>query len=376
MTKLRALYGDKYVEALNDILKRMETGINRKVGQNKQTRLWMDWVNNSVGSIMFFNDRSAVLQTLSTVNFINFSDNNPINAALALANFGQYRKDFVKLFNSDFLKQRRSGLQVDVSADEIARATKGSERSPRALFNALLKFGFTPTQMADSFAIASGGATFYRNRIKKYTKEGLSTKEAEEKAFTDFQEIAEETQQSSRPDRVSMEQAGGLGRVILAFANTPMQYARLQKKAALDLYNNRGDWKTNISKIVYYGVIQNIIFTALQQALFALLFDDEEEPEEKERYYRVANSASDTFLRGIGVYGAAASTVKNVILEIIDQEKSGRRNYMDAVIAATSISPPINSKLRKLQSAGRTFQYKQSREKIFTARPYKNCNGA
>jgi hypothetical protein len=366
MTKLRALYGDRYVEALNHILKTMETGVNRKVGQNKQTRLWMDWVNNSVGSIMFFNARSAVLQTLSAVNFINFSDNNPINAALALANFGQYRKDFVKLFNSDFLKQRRSGLQVDVSADEIARATKGSERSPRALFNALLKFGFTPTQMADSFAIASGGATFYRNRIKKYTKEGLSAKEAEERAFTDFQEISEETQQSSRPDRVSMEQAGGLGRVILAFANTPMQYARLQKKAALDLYNKRGDWKTNISKIVYYGVIQNIIFTALQQALFALLFDDEEEPEEKERYYRIANSASDNLLRGIGVYGAAASTVKNVILEIIDQEKSGRRNYTDAVIAATSISPPINSKLRKLESAGKTFKYKQSREKIFT----------
>ena len=365
ITKLRGLYGERYVEALENILYRMKTGVNRKFGTSKQERAWMDWVNNSVGAIMFFNARSAVLQTLSTVNFINFSDNNPINAAIALANFGQYRKDFVNLFNSDFLKQRRSGLQTDISADEIAKATKGNERSPRALFNALLKIGFTPTQIADSFAIASGGATFYRNRINKYVKEGLTKQEAEQKAFTDFQEIAEETQQSSRPDRVSMEQAGSLGRVVLAFANTPMQYARLQKKAALDLYNGRGDWKTNISKIAYYGVIQNIIFSSLQSALFTLLFDDEEEPEKKEKYFRVANSSADTFLRGVGVYGAAASTVKNVILEIIDQAKSNRPDYTKAAIAATSISPPINSKLRKLISAGNTFKYKQSRKKVF-----------
>ena len=366
ITKLRGLYGEKYVEALENILYRMEKGVNRKMGQSKQERAWMDWVNNSVGSIMFFNARSAVLQTLSTVNFINFSDNNPINAAAALANFGQYRKDFVKLFNSDFLKQRRSGLQTDISADEIAKATKGNETSPRALFNALLKIGFTPTQIADSFAIASGGATFYRNRIRKYKKEGLEQKEAEQEAFTDFQEIAEETQQSSRPDRVSMEQAGSLGRVVLAFANTPMQYARLQKKAALDLVNGRGDWKTNISKIAYYGVIQNIIFSALQSALFALLFDDEEEVDAKGKYYRIANSSADSLLRGTGVYGAAAATVKNVILEIINQSKKDRPDYTKAAIAATSISPPINSKLRKLISAGNTFKYKESREKVFT----------
>ena len=33
----------------------------------------------------------------------------------------------------------------------------------------LLQLGFTPTQIADSLAIATGGATFYRNRIKLHT---------------------------------------------------------------------------------------------------------------------------------------------------------------------------------------------------------------
>jgi len=364
--KLRALYGDRYVEALDDILQRMRTGTNRKFGTSRIEQQFMDWTNNSVGAIMFFNARSAVLQTLSAVNFINFTDNNPLNAALALGNQPQYWKDFATLFNSDFLKQRRSGLQTDVNADEIARAAKGAENTARAALSAILKFGFTPTQIADSFAIASGGATFYRNRINKYKKEGLSQQEAEQKAFTDFQEIAEETQQSARPDRISSQQASSLGRLILAFGNTPMQYARLTKKAGLDLINGRGDWKTNISKIMYYSVIQNIIFSALQQGLFALLFDDEDDDKEKSRLFRIGNSSIDTLLRGAGVYGAAAATVKNMILEIIDQQKSGRPDYTEVVISATAISPPINSKLRKLNSAGKTFTYKQSKEKVFT----------
>lgn len=364
--KLRALYGDTYIEALDDILHRMRTGTNRKSGVSKIERQFMDWTNNSVGAIMFFNARSAVLQTLSAVNFINFSDNNPINAGIAFANQRQYWNDFSTLFNSDFLKQRRTGLQTDVNADEIARAAKTSTNKARAALSALLKFGFTPTQIADSFAIASGGATMYRNRINKYLKEGLEQKEAEQKAFTDFQEIAEETQQSARPDRISLQQASSLGRLVLAFGNTPMQYARLTKKATLDLINGRGDWKTNISKIAYYSVIQNIIFSALQQGMFALLFNDEDDDKEKSRLIRIGNSSLDTLLRGAGVYGAAAATVKNMIIKVIEESKKSRPDYTKVAIEATALSPPINSKLRKLVSAGKTFTYKQSKEKVFT----------
>ena len=45
-----------------------------------------------------------------------------------------------------------------------------------------------------------------------------------------------------------------------------MQYARLTKKAILDLSNGRGDVKTNISKIVYYTAVQNLMFQSLQSA--------------------------------------------------------------------------------------------------------------
>ena len=72
---------------------------------------------------------------------------------------------------------------------------------------------------------------------------------------------------------------------------------------------------------------------------------------------------ADSILIGTGVYGAIAATTKNVIMEIIEQEK-GRKDFQKAAIATTAISPPISSKLQKMLRAGRRFTYKQEREKI------------
>jgi|GEM_PF-7130297 len=362
LNKIEAIYGTSFRSSLEDILWRMENGTNRRTGQSKLVNQWTEWVNNSVGAIMFFNFRSAVLQTISAVNFVNWSDNNPLKAGAAIANFPQYAKDFATLFNSDMLKQRRAGLQTDVNASEMAESVAGSKNKVNAMIAYLLKKGFLPTQIADSFAISSGGATFYRNRINTYKKQGLSDKEAESKAFKDFQEISEVSQQSSRPDLISEQQAGPLGRLILAFQNTPMQYTRLMKKAALDLKNRRGDDKTNISKILYYGAVQNIVFSALQNAMFGLMFEDEEDEKVKEKYdkkmSRMLNNMSDTILRGIGVYGAAVSTIKNVALKFIQEEKEGyRADHAYTVIEAINLSPPIGSKIRKVYSATQTYKF-------------------
>ena len=237
LNKVEAVYGTDFRSALEDILYRMESGQNRRRGATKFENQWNNWINNSVGAIMFFNARSAVLQTISTVNFINFDDNNIFAASRAFANQKQYWKDFSFLFNSDFLRNRRAGLATNVNEAELASAVAGAKNKAKAALQYLLKIGFTPTQIADSFAIASGGSTYYRNRINTYIKAGDTQVEAERKAMLDFQEIAEETQQSARPDRISQQQASNLGRIILAFANTPMQYNRLIKKAAGDLIN-------------------------------------------------------------------------------------------------------------------------------------------
>ena len=354
--KLRAAYGDDYIISLDNILKRMESGRNRNGAGDPQIDKWMDWLNNSVGAIMFVNIRSAVLQTISTVNYMNWSDNNPLMAAKAFANQPQFWKDFSFIFNSSYLKERRGDLQLNVSENEIANAAK--KGGVRGAISYLLNKGFVLTRIADSFAISNGGAALYRNRVNSYIKEGLSKKEAEQKAFIDFKEITEESQQSSRPDRISKEQAGGFGRVILAFANTPMHYTRLMKRATQDLINKRGDQKTNISKLIYYGAVQNFIFNALQQALFVLGFDsDEEKEKEKQKYINILDSMLDSILRGTGVAGSAVMVGKNFALDIIKRKEKPKPNLQDSAWKLLDISPPLDSKITKIRSALYTLEY-------------------
>lgn len=357
LNKIEAAYGPKFRYALENVLTRMKTGRNRTYGTDSLTGRVVDWLTNSIGAIMFFNTRSAILQTISAVNFINFSDNNPLAATKALSNQKQYWSDFLKLFNSDFLVDRRDGLRLNVNESDIADMAK--KNGARGVISEILKAGFLPTQLADSFAIASGGATFYRNRLNRYLKEGVDPKKAEEMAFTEFREIAEESQQSSRPDRISAQQAGPLGRIILAFANTPAQYARLMKKAVSDLKNNRGDAKTNISKLIYYGIAQNLLFNAMQQALFGLMFGDEEEDEKKEkRVINIANSMADSILRGMGISGAIVSVLKNTVKKLIERTDKRQPDYAENAIAELlKISPPVGSKVSKVKNALRSYEW-------------------
>ena len=364
LNKIEANFGTNFRSALEDSLFRMKSGKNRSAGMTANEIRWNDWVNNSTGAIMFFNTRSAILQLISSINFLNWSDNNPAMAAMAFANQPQYWKDFSTIFNSDKLKERRAGLKSDVNEAEIANAAAGAKNKAKAILAYLLKIGFTPTQIADSFAISSGGATFYRNRINTYIKNGLTKEEAENKAWEDFSKISDSTQQSGDPMLISQQQASSIGRLILAFVNTPLQYNRLIKKAARDLQNKRGDVKTNISKIIYYGALQNLIFSGLQTALFALAFDDDDEEDKREKLDKksamILNGMLDTILKGSGMAGAVVATIKNTAMKYMDQEDKGfKADYAYVLIEAANVSPPIGSKFRKLYSGMKNRQFEK-----------------
>ena len=102
----------------------MKSGSNRPLGGDRISNRILDWTNNSIGAVMFLNTRSAVLQTISSVNFINWGDNNLYAAGKAFGNQKQYWKDFLTLMNSDYLLERRDGLKINVSESEIADAVE------------------------------------------------------------------------------------------------------------------------------------------------------------------------------------------------------------------------------------------------------------
>jgi hypothetical protein len=359
INKVEAVYGTNVREAIEDVLWRMTTGKNRSQGKDKETSMWANWVTGSTGAIMFLNVRSAALQLIGAVNFLNLRDNNPVAAAAAFANQKQYWTDFARIWNSDKMKERRGGLKEDVAAAEIANAAAGSKNKVGAVLSYLLKIGYTPTQMADSFAIASGGAPFYRNRIKSYLKEGMTEEQAETAAWNDFTKVSDETQQSGDPRDISKQQASGAGRLLLTFQNTAMQQSRIVKKAILDLKNRRGNDKTNVAKIAYYLAIQNTMFAVLQQGLFAVAFgyddEDKEKPEKEkklnEKLVDVTDGVIDTILRGTGFAGGVIATLKNMAKKYLEEkDKKFKADYAKVMLEGANISPPIGSKLRKLYS--------------------------
>ena len=378
LNKIEAGYGRNLREALEDMLHRIKTGVNRPKGASAKPNMFMNWLNASVSGVMFFNTRSSILQQMSNVNYLNFADNNIFAAGKAFANQPQYWKDFAMIFNSDMLKQRRGGLQTDINGAELAEAIKKAR--PGNMFDQVaiiigkaLKLGFLPTQIGDNIAIATGGATFYRNRVNKYLKDGFPIDQAEKKAFTDFQNITQSTQQSARPDMTSAQQAMWIGKLVLNFLNTPSQYNRIIKKAGSDIINRRitppnttqmQSDMSNMSRILYYGAAQNLIFYGLQTALFAVMFgsDDEDEDERVAQFLkkkeRVINGSIDTILRGSGIYGVAVSTLKNMAIKFLEQRAKGyNKDEAAVVMELLNFSPVVGIKARRIVNAEKTLNY-------------------
>ena len=346
-------YGEKYRQAIVSTLRRMKSGRNR-VSTDANANSYMNWLNRAVGTTMFLNTRSAILQLLSTLNFIGKPGNNIFQATAAFANQKQWKADYNKLWNSDYLANRRDGAKFDVLADEIAEGPQG--------LNKILKFGFLPTRYADSFAIALGGAAYYRNRVNMLMKEGMSEADAEAQAMIDWRNTAEESQQSSDPSKISEIQASSIGKIIYAFANTPFQYARITKRKLQDIASGRsaaaGTLRTDMQSILYYSVGQAIMFNALQSGLVALLNSDDPEDEElkEEKYALLLERTLTSFAKSTGNPGAVASTLYAMMKEGYMQQTGQKRPDPNAfAITATSISPPLNSKIRDLAGAYRAF---------------------
>ena len=355
MNKIEAIYGVDFRNALEDIFYRMERGVNRNA--KDMNNFWIKWLNAGVGNIMFVNIRSALLQVTSFTNFMDIiGDNNPMSAMARFANFPQFKKDLLMLWNSNFLKARRLRGKTDIAMNEILEGIDSSNEFFWKIAQNLLRLGYKPTQLGDSFAIALGGASFYRNRFNTYAELGKSETEAHNRAMRDLRERAEEVQQSSRADLISQQQASITGRIFLSFQNVTMQYTRIAKKLLNDLRNKRRVKKPsceyynlNQSRVLQLGRIgmylgyQHLLFQGLQQAILAMLVfnDDDDEPISEKQKINYLNGVLDAIMRGMGIAGGILSVAKNIAIEV------SRGDSYRAQNAILDISPAAKTKYTK-----------------------------
>jgi len=106
-------------------------------------------------------------------------------------------------------------------------------------------------------------------------------------------------------------------------------------------------------------MIQNLLFTTLQQATAGLLFDEDEDNEKqlKGKLPNILSSSFDNLARGAGIAGAALVTAKAIAMKMYEQSERKRPEYEQAAWELLTFSPPVRSKVLKLRSAGRTVDY-------------------
>jgi len=331
MTAMRAAYGDQWAGAVKDSLRRIVTGKNQPSKQTAATRALDKWINRTVGTVMAVNVRSAVLQLISIGNF---AVNDPKSFFSGLS-ATRAEKDFVRDFlkNSEWSKERGKG-KVDLAVDAIF---DGDQQN---FVDTVLQKGYVLTKLGDKFAITVGGAPYMIGKYRQYQKEGLSQEDAIQKAYADFVAQAEETQQSTRPERLGQTQTTPTGKLILAFANTPMQYNRKMLRAIKDLRasgTNPQRKRQAARELIYYGALQNMVFTTLQKLIVPGVDDDEEKTTDW------INSLANTLLRGIGVWGAVVAAAKDALIAA-----SKGKDVYDPLI---NVAPAIGTKVRHIRTA-------------------------
>ncbi len=139
---------------------------------------------------------------------------------IVLTGFGEPMLD--KNLELKIAYAKKKGLSTYIISNGSVLNSKRSQK--------ILEAGFLPTKYADSLAIGIGGATFYRTKVNALVKGGMSKAKAEAEAMQEFISVAETSQQSSDQSKISMEQAGPVGKIILAFNNTSSQYSRIIKR--------------------------------------------------------------------------------------------------------------------------------------------------
>ena len=336
---MKLKYGDTWVDAMKDSLRRIVTGRNTPTNKTKASNFIERTLQRQVGGVMFFNVRSALLQHLSYFNYM-FDDLTAVRRGQAVS---KEVKEKIAEKMKPYLEDRGRG-KTELLVDQIFG------RGTRNPLDYAIEKGYSLTKWGDKNAISFGGGQFMAGKYSQYIEQGLSEKEALDKAYTDFIRVTEASQQSTNPERLGKEQTTTIGRYILAFANTPQQYNRKISRAIQDLKGLKGDSspeankrkKQAIGEVVWYLGAQNAIFTSLQQLAFAGVGLDAGDDEEK-RAANWLNSMVNTVLRGAGIYGALVATAKDAIIAV-----SRDKDVSESIV---NTMPSVGNLVRNVKTA-------------------------
>ena len=341
---MEAAYGKAYADAVRDSLFRIVSGRNQPSKIPDSIKSVDRFINRAVAGVMFFNVRSFLLQGISFANYL-FDDPAAFYKG---AGSPAHREAIKRITDSAWFKERGLGKTDVALAELFSQSDQG--KIGKGL-DYILEKGYSLTKLGDKGAIVAGGSAYMAGKYNEYVNKGMEREAAWEKAYRDFVRMSEEAQQSTRPERLGQQQTTRTGKLVLAFANTPMQYNRKMAKAFQDMRGyglNSPQGRHAAVKIAYYGAAQNLLFNMLQQLSFSLVGLDAGEEDEKKKNLDLFNSISNTILRGAGIYGALLASAKDALIAVHLKGLKGKGAVADA---ALQVSPAISTKVRHLRTA-------------------------
>ena len=74
---------------------------------------------------------------------------------------------------------------------------------------------------------------------------------------------------------------------------------------------------------------------------------------------RTINGMGDSLLKGLGIQGSAAIAIKNSLMTIAKENDKDSPEFRKAISDLFDFSPPLDTKIRKLNSAANTFSWQR-----------------
>ena len=180
----------------------------------------------------------------------------------------------------------------------------------------------------DRGGILSLGGAYYSSRRAHYIAQGLSEKEAIEKAIDDFEQAAKRIQQDGELESIGLfQRSGPLSRALTLFQGTPLQFMRWEEHLirSLGFFEKQGGAKAKGKKLDILGKLLLIHFNF---ALFQFIADGGNFKEERIIRAGILGPIGSLFIIGGGFETAIRVVVGDDVFDK-GNEVTGLQRFSD-----------------------------------------------